>query len=109
MRHINSPEEPEQKLLFDAELGTWWHTQLTPEGLRQLSEGTEGVMRRNILKLLPAEKLGEYEALPEELRHPLSLGRNSGGPSNNPMIGESATPCAAASKASTKPWIAPPA
>lgn len=59
MRHINSPEESEQRLLFDAELGAWWHTQLSPEGLRQLSEGMEGVMRRSILKLLPAEKLGE--------------------------------------------------
>jgi Transposase DDE domain/Transposase domain (DUF772) len=59
MRTINSPEEPEQKLLFDAEIGAWWLTQLSPEAHRQLSEGMEGVMRRSILKLLPAEKLGE--------------------------------------------------
>lgn len=57
--HLNPPEEPEQKLLFDAEPGAWWHTQLSPEGLQQLSEGTEGVMRRSILKLLPAKKQGE--------------------------------------------------
>jgi hypothetical protein len=56
MRTINSPEEPEQKLLFDAEIGAWWLTQLSPEAHRQPSEG---VMRRSILKLLPAEKLGE--------------------------------------------------
>jgi hypothetical protein len=60
MRYIDPPEEPEQKLLFDAELGAWWHTQLSPEGLRQLSEGMEGLMRRSILPLLPAEKLGEH-------------------------------------------------
>ncbi len=59
MRYTNPPEEPEQKLLFDAEIGAWWHTQLSPEGLRQLDGGMEGVMRRSILKLLPAEKLGK--------------------------------------------------
>jgi len=59
MRSTTPPQDPEQKLLFDAEIGAWWHTQLSPEGLRQLDGGMEGVMRRSILKLLPAEKLGK--------------------------------------------------
>ena len=60
MRYAKSPDEPEQKLLFDAEVGAWWLTQLSPEAHRQLSVGMEGVIRRSILKLLPAEKLGEH-------------------------------------------------
>ena len=60
MRHLNPPGELGQNLLFDAEFGAWWHTQLAPEALRRLDQGMEGVLRRSILKLLPAEQLGEH-------------------------------------------------
>lgn len=60
MRYLNPPEDLGQNLLFDTEFGAWWHTQLAPEALRRLDQGMEGVLRRSILKLLPAEQLGEH-------------------------------------------------
>ena len=58
MRNLKRPEEAAQKALFDTESCGWWHTQLDPGVFRRLDEGMEGMMRRSILRLLPAEELG---------------------------------------------------
>jgi hypothetical protein len=59
MRRIVVPEPLSQNSLFDTEKFGWWHTQLAPEAFLRLSVGMEGVFRASILKLMPAEELGE--------------------------------------------------
>jgi len=59
MRHISPPDDPSQNRLFDIESCGWWVTQLTPAALRHLENGIEGFIRRSILKLMPAEEIGE--------------------------------------------------
>jgi len=58
MRNLKRPEEAAQKALFDTENCGWWHTQLDFGVFRRLDEGMEGMMRRSILRLMPAEELG---------------------------------------------------
>ncbi len=60
MRNLKPPADRTQNLLFDADCGAWWLTRLAPEALCRLNQGMEGVLRRSILKLLPAEQLGEH-------------------------------------------------
>jgi hypothetical protein len=59
MRNIKPPSEVSQNGLFDAEAFGWWHTQLAPEAFRRLANGMEGVIRTSILKLMPANEIGE--------------------------------------------------
>jgi len=68
MKNLQKPAESET--LFDLEGSTWWRQQLSPNALRRLEEGWQGVFQRTILKLLgkPAEALGE--AFDEELGRP---------------------------------------
>jgi hypothetical protein len=60
MRTLKAPGGRAQTPLFDPDCGAWWHTQLAPAALRQLEQGLEGVLRRSILPLLPAEQLGQH-------------------------------------------------
>jgi hypothetical protein len=63
MRHFNAPDALAQNSLFDAGVleGTaWWATHLTPNALRHLQEGWQGVFRRSVLALMPAEDLGQH-------------------------------------------------
>lgn len=59
MRTINPPEDPEKPKLFaDEELG-WWATRLGGPAYRKLQDSWQGVFRRSILKLMPAQELGK--------------------------------------------------
>ena len=63
MRHFNAPDSLAQNSLFDAGVldGTaWWATHLTPNALNHLQEGWQGVFRRSVLALMPAENLGRH-------------------------------------------------
>jgi hypothetical protein len=63
MRHFNAPDSLTQNSLFDSAVldGTaWWATHLTPNALRHLREGWQGVFRRSVLALMPAEDLGQH-------------------------------------------------
>ena len=60
MRNLKPPADQTQNRLFDADCGAWWLTHLAPEALRRLDQGMEGVLRRSLLKLLPAEQLGAH-------------------------------------------------
>lgn len=63
MRHFNAPDSLSQNSLFDVGVldGTaWWATHLTPNALRHLQEGWQGVFRRSVLALMPAEDLGRH-------------------------------------------------
>lgn len=59
MKNIKPPSDGTQGELFGGEGLDWWATELSPNALVRLKEGWQGVFRRSILKLLPAEKLGE--------------------------------------------------
>jgi hypothetical protein len=60
MRHIKTPENLPQNFLFDDFEGTHWiHTLLDPSAVRCLTEGWQGVFRRSVLKLMPANQIGE--------------------------------------------------
>lgn len=60
MRHLNRPDDDSQNLLFDADIGAWWHTQLSPHAFRRLEAGMEGLIRRSLLKLLPAGQMASH-------------------------------------------------
>ena len=63
MNYIRVPKsgDPSPEDLFsDLDQYTWWATQLHPSALRALNEGFEGIFRNTILKLMPADKLGEH-------------------------------------------------
>lgn len=51
-----------QDLLFDAEQYCWWARRLSPNALKLLENGFEGVFRKVILKLMPAHELGKHFA-----------------------------------------------
>lgn len=57
MRHLNTPWDLPQSLLFDDFQTHWIHTQLDPSALRSLNEGWQGVFRRTALKCLPAPEI----------------------------------------------------
>ena len=59
MKYLKKPVASET--LFNLEEVAWWHRQLSPNALRRLNEGWQGIFQRTILKLLerPAEALGE--------------------------------------------------
>jgi hypothetical protein len=59
MRNIQDPDSHSQNSLFDMENAGWQHTQLAPEALAKLDNGIEGIFRRSILKLMPAEEIGK--------------------------------------------------
>ena len=59
MKTIKPPSNEQQPQLFNKEDYSWWATQLSPNALRKLETGWQGVFRRSILALMPAEKLGE--------------------------------------------------
>lgn len=60
MRHLNTPRELPQNLLFDDFETHWIHTQLDPAARRSLNEGWQGVFRRSALKCLPAPEIAEH-------------------------------------------------
>lgn len=57
MRHVKRPGGLENDTLFDTEACAWWHTQLAPGVFKRLDSGIEGMIRRSVLRLLPAEEL----------------------------------------------------
>lgn len=60
MKTIKEPESKLQARLFsDEDLG-WWASRLSPNALRSLERGWQGVFRRSILQLMPAEQLGGH-------------------------------------------------
>jgi hypothetical protein len=60
MKTIKRPDNQYQPQLFDDEEYNWWATKLSPNALSALENGWEGVFRRSILKLMPAEQLGTH-------------------------------------------------
>lgn len=60
MKTIKRPDSQYQPQLFDDEEYNWWVTKLSPNALAALENGWEGVFRRSILKLMPAEQLGTH-------------------------------------------------
>ncbi|HEV7404915.1 MAG TPA: hypothetical protein VGO11_18375 [Chthoniobacteraceae bacterium] len=58
MRTLNAPAT--EATLFDLEATAWWSTQLSPNALRLLRAGWQGLFQRTIFALLqrPAESLG---------------------------------------------------
>lgn len=60
MRTLNAPTA--EPALFDLEATAWWSTQLSPNALRVLRSGWQGVFQRTIFGLLqrPAEALGRH-------------------------------------------------
>jgi hypothetical protein len=60
MRTLKAP--PSEATLFDLEASAWWSTQLSPNALRLLRAGWQGLFQRTILGLLqqPAEALGRH-------------------------------------------------
>lgn len=59
MRHMEKLDGLKQNSLFDIESFGWWHTQLDPGVLRRLDDGIEGMIRRTVLRLMPAVELGQ--------------------------------------------------
>lgn len=59
MRHMKRPDGLENHSLFDTEACAWWHTQLAPGVFNRLDSGVEGMIRRSVLRLLPAEELAK--------------------------------------------------
>ena len=68
MRTINTPQDNLQARLFDDEELAWWATHLSPNALSRLETGWQGIFRRSILKLLPAEQLARHFS--EEIGRP---------------------------------------
>jgi hypothetical protein len=68
MKNLKKPNASET--LFNLEGVAWWYQQLSPNAIRRLESGWQGVFQRSILKLMeqPAEALGE--AFDEELGRP---------------------------------------
>ena len=68
MKNLKPPSDT--GLLFDLEASAWWNTQLSPNALRRLREGWQGIFQRTILGLLghPAQALAAE--LDEELGRP---------------------------------------
>lgn len=60
MRHLTTPWDLPQNLLFDDFETHWIHTQLDPSALRGLNEGWQGVFRRTALKCLPAPEIAQH-------------------------------------------------
>lgn len=63
MRFINHPEDLQQNCLFDAQAldaASWWANDLTASALRHLELNWQGLFRRCLLKLMPAEQLGSH-------------------------------------------------
>ena len=60
MRTLNAP--PVEPTLFDLEASAWWSTQLSPNALRALRAGWQGLFQRTIFALMqrPAEALGRH-------------------------------------------------
>jgi hypothetical protein len=52
-------DEIQPELLRDVDYG-WWASHLSPNALRALENGWQGIFRRSLLKLMPAEQLGEH-------------------------------------------------
>ncbi len=60
MRTVKEPSDDLQARLFEDDQVAWWATQLSPNALRRLESGWQGMFRRSVLKLLPAEQLAEH-------------------------------------------------
>lgn len=60
MKTIKEPESKLQPRLFSDENLGWWVSRLSPNALNNLERGWQGVFRRSILQLMPAEQLGEH-------------------------------------------------
>ena len=62
MRYIKEPSNARgrQELLFDDDQCSWWATKLHPSAIKNLDQGFEGVFRRSMLGLMPADQLGEH-------------------------------------------------
>lgn len=59
MKTIKTPHDKLQGRLFEDENLTWWARFLSPNALRRLEAGWQGIFRRCILKLMPAKELGK--------------------------------------------------
>lgn len=60
MKTIKAPQGKLQPQLFcDENLG-WWARRLSPNALKALEKGWQGVFRRSILQLMPAQQLGAH-------------------------------------------------
>lgn len=60
MKNLKRPHDALQAEMFPDESLGWWASRLSPNALRVLQEGWQGVFRRILLKLMPAERLGEH-------------------------------------------------
>ncbi len=60
MKNIKAPDDKLQQRLFLDEDMSWWAAKLSPNALRSLERGWQGTFRRSILKLMPAEQIGEH-------------------------------------------------
>jgi hypothetical protein len=63
MRHLSPPGEAIQNCLFDAQTLDdcgWWATDLDDSARRHLQDNWQGVMRRSLLALMPAQQLGSH-------------------------------------------------
>jgi hypothetical protein len=68
MKTIKTPQDNLQARLFDDEALAWWATQLSPNALNRLETGWQGIFRRSILQLMPAEHLAQHFS--EEIGRP---------------------------------------
>lgn len=60
MKHLKEPQEKIQGEMFHDESVGWWASRLSPNALSALQNGWHGVFRRSLLRLMPAERLGEH-------------------------------------------------
>jgi hypothetical protein len=63
MRTIQYPHDLQQNALFDTatlDACSWWITDLTDEARRYLESSWQGLFRRWLLKLMPAQSLGDH-------------------------------------------------
>jgi hypothetical protein len=59
MKNLRNPQDTEQPVLFNDEDLGWWASRLNPSALKHLQNGWQGIFRRSLLKLMPAERVGE--------------------------------------------------
>lgn len=59
MKNIHTPDDTLQPVLFNDDDHGWWAAHLDPSALKNLRSGWQGIFRRSLLKLMPAERIGE--------------------------------------------------
>lgn len=63
MRYSQRPDDSQQSSLFDTatlDSTSWWATDLSDSALRHLNDNWQGLFRRSLLQLMPAEQLGSH-------------------------------------------------